>query len=232
MITAVAMLKNSLKVLLVTMLLGMSSASCANLRKDRAVDKFVSRPEINVSTTSLNLTIEDAIEHSILHSTMKDHPAGKKLLAQKQKFKMLAMSCLKENQTTLGLGGQFYGPYELPENIYIFGLNCAAYITGPELRLFAMDAEGVISTTPLEIKTVDVHKRGDYEIKSSVQVFGFPEYDVNKQTLSFRNYCKATAGRQSFLSVYQINNQALKLKELWLDKQEQCSGKQNLQQAF
>jgi hypothetical protein len=50
--------------------------------------------------------------------------------------------------------------------------------------------------------------------------------------LSFRNYCKTTAGRQSFLSVYQINNQALKLKELWLDRQEQCSGKQDLQQAF
>jgi hypothetical protein len=231
--TSVILIKNSLNIFLVTTLIGVSSVSCAKPIKDNlSTDKFTSSPEIPLSSVSLNLTIEDAIEHSILHSAMKDHPAGKKILTQKEKFRKLAMSCLKENRTTLGLGGQFYGPYELPENTYIFALNCADYITGPELRLFLMNAEGVLSTTPLEIEMVDVHKGGDYEIKSGIQVFGLPEYDVNKQTLSFRNYCKATAGRQSFLSVYQINNQALKLKELWLDKQEPCSGKQNLQQAF
>jgi hypothetical protein len=142
-------LKNSFCSLLVATSLGVTSASCTNPGKNLATSKPVSSSGINISSTSLNLTVEDAIEHSILHSTMKDHPAGKKLLAQKQKFKMLAMSCLKENRTALGLGGQFYGPYELSENIYIFGLNCAAYITGPELRLFTMDTKGVLSTTPL-----------------------------------------------------------------------------------
>jgi hypothetical protein len=222
----------TVKILLLITMLGFPLASCTNLRQESTLPKLFFGSEINFSPARLNLTIEDAIEHSILHSAMGTHPAGKKLLTQKQAFRKLAMSCLKDNRTDLGLGGQFYGPYELPENRYIFALNCASYITGPELRLFIMNAEGVIGTTPLEIETIDVHSGGEYEIKSSIQVFGFPEYDANKPTLSFRNYCKTTTGRQNFRSVYKITDETLKLEEVWLDKQEKCGEKPNLQRAF
>jgi hypothetical protein len=163
---------------------------------------------------------------------VKDHPAGKQMLTQKQKFRKLAMSCLGKHRTQLGLGGQLYGPYEVTGRRYIFALNCSSYITGPELRLFMMDSEGVISITPIDLEVVEPKGRGNYETKFTNQISGFPEFDMKKQTLSFRKYCGKTSGQRNSLSVYQITDSHLKLKEIWLEEQEECSGIPNLKRVF
>jgi hypothetical protein len=213
-------------------MLVLSLIACSKPTQSLPKNYSTANAENTSSSVTLNLSIEDGMEYQIVHSTVAQHPAGKKLLTQKRKFKQMAMNCLQRKDTTLRLDGQFFGPYELPNDRYIFALSCASYITGPALRLFMMDSDGVISTTPLDLEVVEPKGRGDYETKFTNQISGFPEFDVKKQTLSFRKYCGKTSGQRNSLSVYQITDGRLKLKEIWLEEQEECSGTPNLKRVF
>jgi hypothetical protein len=225
-------LRQYLSVISFIVLLMVPLSSCSNHEQSILSTSSPTNMETNVSSKHLNIPIEDSIEQSILQGTIKEHPAGKKLLTQKQKFKQMIMRCAEDKENVTGFGGQMYGPYELSGGKYIFAFNCAAYITGPELRLFVMDSDGIISTVPLELETVEPKGRGDYETKFSSRVSGFPEFNLKEQTLSFRKYCRKTAGQRDSLSIYKIADGTLQLKELWLDKQEQCFGKSDLERVF